>query len=289
MRIILSTDFTEDNEALFPYAIDLLRTIGGEIIVFHAYMDQCFVSDSSYPGNFENNNIFTSEFITELESTAREEMEEKKRYLTDLIKEENLDNISVESVLVGGEPESELIRLADMKKPDLILMGTRGKGKKRFLEGSLAKSVMTKIKIPLLSIPIGYHWRKSTDILYATNFGKFDICIIEQIFEILRPYSPHIHVVHFVSHDDSTKESLLMEELSKAFETKEYEGDIHFQLIHTGNPAEALRIFCERNDISLTSFVAYRKGLLDYIFRDKLDKDDFFNLGLPMLTFKDID
>lgn len=129
MRIILSTDFTEDNEALFPYAIDLLRTIGGEIIVFHAYMDQCFVSDSSYPGNFENNNFFTSEFITELESTAREEMEEKKRYLTDLIKEENLDNISVESVLVGGEPESELIRLADMKKPDLILMGTRGKGK----------------------------------------------------------------------------------------------------------------------------------------------------------------
>ncbi len=289
MKVILSTDFTEDNEALFPYAIDLLKTTGGEIIVFHAYMDQCFISDSCYPGNFENNNFFTSEFIIELENRSRKEMEEKKSYLTNLLKEEKIDNITVETVLVSGEPENELIELTDKRKPDLILMGTRGKGKKRFLEGSIAKSVMTKVKIPLLSIPIGYQWRKSKDILYATNFGKFDIYMIEQIFEILKPYEPHIHVVHFVTHNDGNKESILMEELAKAFETKEYEGDIHFQLIHTEKPAEALKIFCEQNDISLTSFVAYRKGLLDYIFRDKLGKDDFFNLGLPMLTFKDME
>ncbi len=148
-------------------------------------MDQCFISDSCYPGNFENNNFFTSEFIIELENRSRKEMEEKKSYLTNLLKEEKIDNITVETVLVSGEPENELIELTDKRKPDLILMGTRGKGKKRFLEGSIAKSVMTKVKIPLLSIPIGYQWRKSKDILYATNFGKFDIYMIEQIFEIL--------------------------------------------------------------------------------------------------------
>ena len=80
-----------------------------------------------------------------------------------------------------------------------------------------------------------------------------------------------------------------MEELEQAFLEKEFEGEIHFQLVHTDNAPQALKIFCERNDVSLSSFIAYRKGFFDFIFKEKLDKDAFFNLNIPMLTFKDID
>ena len=80
-----------------------------------------------------------------------------------------------------------------------------------------------------------------------------------------------------------------MEELEKAFLDKDYDGDIHFQLVHTTNAPQALKIFCERNDISLSSFIAYRKGFFDFIFRNKINKDDFLNLNIPMLTFKGID
>ena len=69
----------------------------------------------------------------------------------------------------------------------------------------------------------------------------------------------------------------------------EFDGEIHFQLVNTTDAPQALKIFCERNDISMSSFIAYRKGFFDFIFKDKLDKDAFFNLNIPMLTFKDID
>ena len=49
---------------------------------------------------------------------------------------------------------------------------------------------------------------------------------------------------------------------------------------------QALKIFCERNDISLSSFIAYRKGFFDFMFKDKLNKDAFLSLNIPMLTFK---
>lgn len=287
MKIILSTDFSEENKVLLPYAIDFLKNSGGEIIIFHAYMDNVFVGSNCYPGNMDTDNYFTTELLMELEKSSQQTMLEKTDYLVNLINKEGLDNIKVRPVLVSGDPEEELIELSKKENPDLILMGTRGKGGKRFLEGSLVKSVMTKCDVPMLFIPEGYSWRKSNEVVYATDFNEFDINTIDRIFNILSPYQPHIHVIHFVEDSESQKEAIKMEQLEQAFLEKEYEGEIHFQLINTNNAPQALKIFCERNDISLSSFIAYHKGFFDFMFKEKLDKDDFLNLNIPMLTFKD--
>ena len=287
MKIILSTDFTDENKVLLPYAIDFLKDAGGEIIIFHAYMDNVFIGSNSYPGNMDADNYFTTEILVELERNSQLNMKEKTQYLVDLIKEEGADNITVRPVLVSGDPEEGLIELSKREKPDLILMGTRGKGGKRFLEGSLVKSVMTKCDVPMLFIPEGYSWRESKEVVYATDFSEYDILTLERIFNILKPYKPHIHVIHFVEDSENPKEAIQMEQLEQAFLEKDFDGEIHFQLVHTDNAPQALKIFCERNDISLSSFIAYRKGFFDFIFRDKLDKDAFLNLNIPMLTFKD--
>lgn len=287
MKIILSTDFTEENKVLLPYAIDFLKDAGGEIIIFHAYMDNVFVGSNSYPGNMDIDNYFTTEILIELEKNSQQIMKEKTQYLIDLIKKEGADNITVRPILVSGDPEEELIELSKKEKPDLILMGTRGKGGKRFLEGSLVKSVMTKCDVPMLFIPEGYSWRESKEVVYATDFSEYDILTLERIFNILKPYKPHIHVIHFVEDSDNPKEAIQMEQLEQAFLEKDFDGEIHFQLVNTDNAPQALKIFCERNDISLSSFIAYRKGFFDFIFKDKLDKDAFLNLNIPMLTFKD--
>lgn len=289
MKIILSTDFSEENKVLLPYAIDFLRDTGGEIIIFHAYMDNVFAGTNCYPGNMDTDNYFTTEIMIELEKNSQQVMREKTKYLIDLIKEEGTHNIKVRPFLVSGDPEKELIELSKKEKPDLILMGTRGKGGKRFLEGSLVKSVMTKCDVPMLFIPDGYKWRESKEVVYATDFSEYDIITIDRIFNILKPYKPHIHVIHFVEDSDSPKEAIKMEELEQTFIGKDYDGEIHFQLVHTTDAPQALKIFCERNDISLSSFIAYRKGFFDFIFRDKINKDDFLSLNIPMLTFKDLE
>lgn len=289
MKILLSTDFSDENKVLLPYAIDFLKNTGGEIIIFHAYMDNVFVGSNSYPGNMDTDNYFTTELLVELERSSHKMMQEKTQYLIDLIKQEEIDNISVRPILVSGDPEDELLDLSKKEKPDLILMGVRGKGGKRFLEGSLVKNVMTKCDVPMLFIPNGYNWRESKEVVYATDFSEYDINTIDRIFKILKAYKPHIHVIHFVEDSENHKEAIKMEELEQAFLDKDFEGEIHFQLVNTDNAPQALKIFCERNDISLSSFIANKKGFFDFIFKDKLDKDAFLNLNIPILTFKDFD
>ncbi len=289
MKIILSTDFTDENKVLLPYAIDFLKDAGGEIIIFHAYMDNVFVGSNCFPGNMDTANYFTTELLIELEKNSQKVMKEKTEYLVNLIEEQGTENIKVRPVLVSGDPEEELIELSRKENPDLILIGTHGKGGKRFLEGSLVKSVMTKCDVPMLFIPEGYNWRESKEVVYATDFSENDIIAISRIFNILKPYKPHVHVIHFVENSDSHEEADKMDKLEKDFLKMDYEGEIHFQLVHTTNAPQALKIFCERNDISLSSFIAYRKGVFDFIFRDKISKDDFLSLNIPMLTFKEID
>ena len=288
MKIVLSTDFSEENKVLLPYAIDFLKNAnGGEIIIFHAYMDNILVGSNCYPGNSDTDNYLTTEILVELEKNSQLMMKEKTEYLVDLIKADGSNNITVRPVLVSGNPEDELIELSKKEKPDLILMGTRGKGGKHFLEGSLVKNAMTKCDVPMLFIPEGYNWRKSNEVVYTTNFNDSDVATIDRIFNILKPYKPHIHVIHFVEESDGPREAALMDELESTFRKKEYEGEIHFQLIYTDNAPQALKLFCERNDISLSSFIAYHKGFFDFLIKEKVDKDDFLNLNIPMLTFKD--
>ena len=81
MKIILSTDFTDENKVLLPYAIDFLKDAGGEIIIFHAYMDNVFVGSNCFPGNMDTDNYFTTELLIELEKNSQEVMKEKTEYL----------------------------------------------------------------------------------------------------------------------------------------------------------------------------------------------------------------
>lgn len=285
MKIILTTDFSSENDMLFPYAIDLLRTGGGEIVVFHAYMDQVVLGDSVFPGGMDSDAFFNRELIIEMEKHADQQILETVGRLEGMIKDENLKGISIRMMLKGGDPELELVRLVESEQPDLLLMGMRGKGRKGFLEGSMSKSIMTKVNVPVLSIPEGYQWSTSSQVLYATNFVPEEEKVIQRLYSLLKPFNPLIHVVHLQMKDNDEGDAEKMEALGKYFQTKELRQQIRFHCIRTTTAREALQLFCEQHHVSLASFIANKRSLWDYIFKDKVGKDDFYSLQLPLLTF----
>ncbi|MBU1009530.1 MAG: universal stress protein [Bacteroidetes bacterium] len=285
MKIILTTDFSSENEMLFPYALDLLRSTGGQIIVFHAYMDQVIIGESVFPGGLDSDTFFNRELLIEMEKHATTLMDETVSKLNAIIASEKLKNVTVSVILKGGDPEIELVQLTESEKPDLVLMGMRGKGRKGFLEGSMSKSIMTKVTVPVLAIPEGYHWSTSSQVLYATNFSDHETEVIKLLFAMLKPYIPVIHVVHLQMKDNDNAANEQMDALRKQFAKEEARQQIRFHCIRTSVAREALQVFCDQHHVSMASFIANKRSLLDYIFKDKVGKDDFFSLNIPLLTF----
>ena len=62
--------------------------------------------------------------------------------------------VSLESVVVEGNPGSEIISYAESTGMDIIILGAVGRtGLDKFLLGSVAEKVVRNSKIPVLTIP----------------------------------------------------------------------------------------------------------------------------------------
>ena len=265
MKIILATDFSNENQMLVPYALDLLKPTGGTIILFHAYMDHFEVIDAK--------------------NESEQKMQESIDYLNGEIEKLGLTGIEIVPKLMDGYPEQQLLHLTREVQPDLVLMGTRGRGRKGFLEGSMSKSLMSKSPVPLLSIHEEYQYKPNNEVLYVTDFDKNDSTYIAMIFDILKPYKLHLHVVSFVMDGEPNKAAKAMKELEDTLKYMNLNGELSFKLVYNSSPRNAMKTYCEENNISLAAFIPHRKHLYHLFFKDKVTKNDFFNLHIPLLTF----
>ena len=266
MKIILATDFSDENKMLVPYALELLKPTGGTIVLFHAYMD-----------HFE---------ITDAKATAEKAMTQSIDYLHSKIQQQELKNIEIIPKLLDGYPEQQLLHLTREIQPDLVLMGTRGRGKKGFLEGSMSKSLMSKSPVPLLSIHEEYQYKPNNEVLFVTNFDKNDASAISRIFNILKPYHLHVHVINFIMDGDPAKAAKQMKELEETLRYINLNGELCYKLIYNSSPRDGMKTYCEENLISLAAFIPHRRRFWDFFFRDKVTKNDFFDLHIPLLTFQ---
>ena len=264
MKIILATDFSKENQMLVPYALDLLKSTGGSIVLFHAYMDHFEVIDAK--------------------KNAEKAMQESIDYLNGEIAKQGLKDIEITPMLVDGYPEEELLRATRDTQPDLVLMGTRGRGRKGFLEGSMSKSLMSKSPVPLLSIHEEYQYKPNNEVLYVTNFDKSDALSIAKIFDILKPYQLHLHVVSFVIDGEPNKAAKAMKDLEETLKYMNLNGEICYKLVSNSSPRDAMKVYCSENNISLAAFIPHRKHLYHFFFKDKVTKNDFFDLHIPLLV-----
>jgi nucleotide-binding universal stress UspA family protein len=61
--------------------------------------------------------------------------------------------VSCEYLLVRGLPATEIVRLADERQAEMIVMGTHGRtGLGRLLMGSVAEAVVRRAKCPVLTV-----------------------------------------------------------------------------------------------------------------------------------------
>jgi nucleotide-binding universal stress UspA family protein len=133
--IIHPTDFTEHSDCAFQMACALARDYSAKLLLLHVYPTPVFpIADGgAFPVVME---------------MPREEL------LKDLNKMRPPDAaVSVERVLVEGDPAFEILRAADAYNADLIVMGTHGRGGlSRLVMGSVAEAVSRKSNYPVLTV-----------------------------------------------------------------------------------------------------------------------------------------
>ncbi len=138
--ILVPIDFSEVSPILVKWAKGFAKQLNAKIILVYVLEDL-----SAYEGIFVD-----VKTLTELENTL---YEGAKRAMEDFLKEHFSDFADVEPVLAKGDVVETILRVAQEKEADLIVIGTHGrKGLDRILFGSVAEGVVKNSPIPVIAL-----------------------------------------------------------------------------------------------------------------------------------------
>jgi nucleotide-binding universal stress UspA family protein len=144
-RILLATDGSGEAALATQAAVDLANKTNSEIHVVHVTMPLLYEPSSGYEGDYVAD--YMVEEYKEIERSGKELLDEQAKKI------EAAGGSVAQTHLRTGEPDQEIVDLAEETGIGLILMGSRGLGGiRRVLMGSVSDSVVRHAHCPVLVV-----------------------------------------------------------------------------------------------------------------------------------------
>jgi nucleotide-binding universal stress UspA family protein len=151
-KILIAVDDTKGTRKMFDNVLHYCKCINPEeIIILYVEKFEGLSLMDEMLGDAE-----MSELKKAMEGTTlKEAMDRKAKMILDYYKkklQENPPTLAVRTVLRSGHPAEEILKTAEDEKPDLIMIGSRGKRLGRFFIGSVSREVVNNSSVSVLLV-----------------------------------------------------------------------------------------------------------------------------------------
>lgn len=284
--ILLPVDFSDHSVSTYKYAIKIAGEHEKTVLFFHhSYNDQITAPDPGIGSGFDNESFLNMQLIEEFRTQSIRSMNKLISEVKEYIQNNQLTNFEIKHSIEGGNPDWEIMNICSEIMPDFVIMGTQGAGKKEIFEGSVAKRIMNKAKVPVIAVPIGSHIDLNfINIMYACNSHVNDYKKIQLLFKLFQHIPIKIWAVHFQLEGDKKEFSYVLDELKDSFDSELIGSKLDFCLVNTKNKEDALDFFVKENDINSIAFISHKKNIFKNLFTESITKNDFLRLKLPLVA-----
>ena len=193
--ILVPVDFSEYSYRASLIAFKLAAIHKFQINFLHSYIAQNPIDKFQY-----TEEDFETKISTEsIKKTAEDELKQFSNKLKEKIKIGVIPPIKFTTKLVEGVPEDSIENFAKERKPQLIIMGTRGSGKKeKELIGSVTGEVLDVCRIPVLAVPENansFDFEKINHIVFFCNMSNEDFIALDTIYRLLPNHSLDVTIL----------------------------------------------------------------------------------------------
>jgi len=158
-KILYATDLSESAKPAFFWAMSLAERYEAEISIIHIIPDMVEIMSGSM--GYDLSTHFDADQLSQYnekdQNAAMASVKERVKNVYDEMKDE-LPSCRVDLhhiIIKSGEPVREIIAETTSNKYDVVVMGSHGHGViEGFLMGSVARGVVNKCVVPVLTIKL---------------------------------------------------------------------------------------------------------------------------------------
>lgn len=289
-KILVPVDFSAHTDTCCRYAIEFARVYEGEIKLFHTYFDQIILADTSFPDTLDMSTIYNEELMKEIFKQAEINMNELEQKVRQMLKKENLEQVKLSTLVAGGEIEHELMEICKSYHPDLVVLGTTGKGNNVNVWGKVSTYIIDHAKVPVLTVPVLKSYKGFSSLMFAADLTDGNADVIQKLCTLFKPFNFKLHVVHFLVKHTQTDAYVKMKALQLKFGKEEKSGMITFRVIEGSKDNQKdIDDFISANDINLIAFHPHKRSLFYMMFTRNITKKNLFATNIPLLAIPESD
>jgi nucleotide-binding universal stress UspA family protein len=286
-RILVPVDYSECSVFACRYALKIAGRLQADIRLFHTYYSPAF-DLIEMASAVQTQTQLKEEALNNLEASEKETAENFVKSLNDYITDSNLPKINISYEIKPGVPEDEIRRYSGWYEPNLVVMGTHGKGSGvSSIMGSVTAAVIGRIDYPVLAIPEKYKFigeKNIKNIMYVTDFDESDFLSIRTLMHLTDPLGLDIFCVH-IGNDPKSWDKIRMEGLMDYFHKSYGETRVEYSFISQKNLLEDLDKLIQEKNINILSITSHRRNILEKLFRTNMTKKLFYHTSIPLLVF----
>ncbi len=202
---LVPVDFTPHSLKACDLAFALAQRHGATLNLLNAIIDPS-VADSSPLSDTLDYAVADTELRKTLFNEAYSRLKKLSAQLRSRIKSGELPPVKYSAQVIEGIPEEVIIQYARENRPDMIIMGTRGKAtRERESIGSVTAEVLDSCRIPVITLPEDTPTEHITNLSHAVMFCDMNQSDLLAIDVLYRTFDNQPLTVEMISVPDSRR------------------------------------------------------------------------------------
>ncbi len=286
--ILIPVDFSEYSRQACEIGFNYAALIHAEIVIMHAYFTPFFPSSVALSETLLYQTQ-DEETILKLTQKAEKDFSEFQTFVEQQIESGEWPKVKYSCILKDGLPEEEIADYSKKYRPQLIIMGTRGKNQKDadFI-GSVTAEVIEMSKVPVFAVPENTPFHNFTEIkkiAFGTSFDQKDLIAVDTLFKMFSGFEIEYYLFHISSRQDAWNE-IKLAGIKEYFEKQYPEIVIRYEVIDAGDFVLSLEKFIRNNLIDVISLASHRRNLLARIINPSMARKMLFHTDTPLLVLR---
>lgn len=287
-RVIVPVDFSDYSLLACSIAFNIAHLHRANIVILHSYINPN-ISGNIQLSDSMSYEMLESETRRALEAKATQQMSELAMTLKNKIKHGTIPPVKFSTEIIEGVPEDVITEYAKETKPLLIVMGTRGKGKKeKELIGSVTAEVLDSCRFPAFTVPESAPLAgidSVRHIVFFSNLDQEDILAMDALYRLLPCISPDVTIVNVPDrkHDKTSNEEAMKRLMQYCHE---HYGNYRFNIrsLELNNVLADFKEIESQLPISLIVVPNKKKSIFARLFNPSLAHKLLFHADIPMMV-----